>query len=59
MSKKRLCKLKDDKVAKELKRLMKVVREPTHICRRRLLATSRRPPRSYAVIPHPSRSSVR
>ncbi len=34
MSKKRLCKLKDDKVAKELKRLMKVVREPTHICRR-------------------------
>ncbi len=25
----------------------------------RLLATSRRPPRSYAVIPHPSRSSVR
>lgn len=34
MSKKRLCKLKDDKVAKDLKRLMKVVSQPTHICRR-------------------------
>lgn len=41
MAKKRpLCKLKDDKVAKDLKRLMKVVREPEYICRRCARAAS-------------------
>ncbi len=36
-----------------------LVCEITAVVARRLLAASRRPPRSYAVIPHPSRSSVR